>query len=243
MFLRVKPLQRESEKTIEERLSEFGFSDEMVDRFFRPFFGWHFLQSRVDDRFEIIRFCHAVVGSGENCLPAKGIGAMAEQLVGKLDENSVHKNAKVEEIKNVEDGAVEVRVNMVNKEGQKRQQLREVKKCILAVEGPECDRLLGTKDKQREKGVGTTCVYFSCDKPYDAKNPMLYLDGEKYKGSSTTVASHLLSLQRTRQTGSTCVLPPLLVFQANFRTNKSENESNRNSPNGSANPLRVRLSC
>ena len=108
---------------------------------------------------------------------------MAEQLVGKLDENSVHKNAKVEEIKNVEDGAVEVRVNMVNKEGQKTTTTKRGKKCILAVEGPECDRLLGTKDKQREKGVGTTCVYFSCDKPYDAKNPMLYLDGEKYKGS------------------------------------------------------------
>ena len=55
VFLRVKPLQRESEKTIEERLSEFGFSDEMVDRFFRPFLGGTLsLQSTLDDRFEIL---------------------------------------------------------------------------------------------------------------------------------------------------------------------------------------------
>ena len=183
VFLRVKPLQRESEKTIEERLSEFGFSDEMVDRFFRPFLGGIFFNPELTTDSRLFDFVMRSLALGENCLPAKGIGAMAEQLVGKLDENSVHKNAKVEEIKNVEDGAVEVRVNMVNKEGQKTTTTKRGKKCILAVEGPECDRLLGTKDKQREKGVGTTCVYFSCDKPYDAKNPMLYLDGEKYKGS------------------------------------------------------------
>lgn len=183
VFLRVKPLQRESEKTIEERLSEFGFSDEMVDRFFRPFLGGIFFNPELTTDSRLFDFVMRSLALGENCLPAKGIGAMAEQLVGKLDENSVHKNAKVEEIKNVEDGAVEVRVNMVNKEGQKTTSIKRGKKCILAVEGPECDRLLGTKDKQREKGVGTTCVYFSCDKPYDAKNPMLYLDGEKYKGS------------------------------------------------------------
>ena len=178
LLLRMNPMQRESSETIEERLNTFGFSEEMVDRFFRPFLGGIFFNPELTTDSRLFDFVMRSLALGENCLPAKGIGAMAEQLVGKLDEKNVHANAKVQEIRNVND-AVEVRVQMMNKE---EETIIRGKKVILAVEGPECDRLLGTKDKQREKGVGTTCVYFSCDKPYDAENAMLYLDGEKYKG-------------------------------------------------------------
>jgi len=187
LLLRMNPLQRESSETIEERLNAFGFSEEMVDRFFRPFLGGIFFNPELTTDSRLFDFVMRSLALGENCLPAKGIGAMAEQLVGKLDENNVYANAKVEGIKSVsddgDDDTVEVRVRMANEEGET---IVRGKKVILAVEGPECDRLLGTKDKQREKGVGTTCVYFSCDKPYDAENPMLYLDGEKYnkKGSN-----------------------------------------------------------
>ncbi|CAL6314005.1 unnamed protein product [Bathycoccus prasinos] len=178
LLLRMNPMQRESSETIEERLNTFGFSEEMVDRFFRPFLGGIFFNPELTTDSRLFDFVMRSLALGENCLPAKGIGAMAEQLVGRLDEKNVHANAKVQEIRNVND-AVEVRVQMMNKE---EETIIRGKKVILAVEGPECDRLLGTKDKQREKGVGTTCVYFSCDKPYDAENAMLYLDGEKYKG-------------------------------------------------------------
>ena len=180
LLLRMNPMQRESSETIEERLNAFGFSEEMVDRFFRPFLGGIFFNPELTTDSRLFDFVMRSLALGENCLPAKGIGAMAEQLVGKLNEKNVHANAKVQEIRNVDD-AVEVRVQMMNKE---EETIIRGKKVILAVEGPECDRLLGTKDKQREKGVGTTCVYFSCDKPYDAENAMLYLDGEKYKGFS-----------------------------------------------------------
>ena len=178
LLLRMNPMQRESSETIEERLNTFGFSEEMVDRFFRPFLGGIFFNPELTTDSRLFDFVMRSLALGENCLPAKGIGAMAEQLVGRLDEKNVHANAKVQEIRNVND-AVEVHVQMMNKE---EETIIRGKKVILAVEGPECDRLLGTKDKQREKGVGTTCVYFSCDKPYDAENAMLYLDGEKYKG-------------------------------------------------------------
>ena len=126
-------------------------------------------------------------------------------------------------------------MQMMNKE---EETIIRGKKVILAVEGPECDRLLGTKDKQREKGVGTTCVYFSCDKPYGAENAMLYLDGEKYKEEegrkrwSTTVASRPSSLQLTRQTGNTCVLPLSLASRVNSQTNKLATGLNQNSPTG-----------
>ena len=109
-------MQRESSETIEERLNAFGFSEEMVDRFFRPFLGGIFFnpeQLTTDSR--LFDFVMRSLALGENCLPAKGIGAMAEQLVGKLDEKNVHANAKVQEIRNVND-MVEVRVQMMNKE-------------------------------------------------------------------------------------------------------------------------------
>ncbi|CAL6309846.1 unnamed protein product [Bathycoccus prasinos] len=161
LLLRMNPMQRESSETIEERLNAFGFSEEMVDRFFRPFLGGIFFNPELTTDSRLFDFVMRSLALGENCLPAKGIGAMAEQLVGRLDEKNVHANAKVQEIRNLND-AVEVRVQMMNKE---EETIIRGKKVILAVEGPECDRLLGTKDKQREKGVGTTCVYFSCDKP------------------------------------------------------------------------------
>ena len=150
LLLRMNPMQRESSETIEERLNAFGFSEEMVDRFFRPFLGGIFFNPELTTDSRLFDFVMRSLALGENCLPAKGIGAMAEQLVGKLDEKNVHANAKVQEIRNVND-MVEVRVQMMNKE---EETIIRGKKVILAVEGPECDRLLGTKDKQREKGVG-----------------------------------------------------------------------------------------
>ena len=145
LLLRMNPMQRESSETIEERLNTFGFSEEMVDRFFRPFLGGIFFNPELTTDSRLFDFVMRSLALGENCLPAKGIGAMAEQLVGRLDEKNVHANAKVQEIRNVND-AVEVRVQMINKE---EETIIRGKKVILAVEGPECDRLLGTKDKQR----------------------------------------------------------------------------------------------
>ena len=64
------------------------------------------LSSRLSDRFEIIRLHINAVCGLNGSPPFKGIGA-SEQLVGKLDENSVHKNKSGGD-KKAEDGAVEV---------------------------------------------------------------------------------------------------------------------------------------
>ena len=152
----------------------------MIDSFFRPFLGGIFFNPELTTDSRLFDFVMRSLALGENCLPAKGIGALATQLVSKLNKNTLFLNSKVEEIiENEDDDSSTLSVKLINGINK----TMRAKKIILAVEGPECYRLLGTmsdKSDNNTGGVGTTCVYFSCDKPYDAKNAILYLDGELY---------------------------------------------------------------
>jgi len=180
LLFRMDPLKRLGGETILERLEKFGFSDLMIDSFFRPFLGGIFFNPELTTDSRLFDFVMRSLALGENCLPAKGIGALATQLVSKLNKNTLFLNSKVEEIiENEDDDSSTLSVKLINGINK----TVRAKKIILAVEGPECYRLLGTMSEKSDNntgGVGTTCVYFSCDKPYNAKNAILYLDGELY---------------------------------------------------------------
>ena len=176
------------ETTIAGRLNERGFSPEMQHRFFRPFMSGIFFDPKLGTSSRLFEFVMRMLAVGQNCLPARGIGDVAEQLLGTLPSDAVRLNAEAVEVRpktaadgdpggsssskivTLRDGAsVESRSGVV----------------IVATSGPDAERLAGVDEKLRLKpsasgdAVGTTCLYFAIDGPAPRQNcPILYLNGD-----------------------------------------------------------------
>lgn len=66
-----------------------GFSNVIIDRFFRPFLGGIFFNRQLTTSSRLFEFVMRMLATGDNCLPAQGIGALAQQLGGQLQQDSI----------------------------------------------------------------------------------------------------------------------------------------------------------
>lgn len=67
-----------------------GFSSAIIDRFFRPFLGGIFFDRGLSTTSRLFEFVMRCLATGQNCLPAAGIGAVADQLAAKLPQGYIH---------------------------------------------------------------------------------------------------------------------------------------------------------
>ena len=67
-----------------------GFSSAIIDRFFRPFLGGIFFDRGLGTTSRLFQFVMRCLATGQNCLPAAGIGAVADQLAARLPQGSIH---------------------------------------------------------------------------------------------------------------------------------------------------------
>ena len=70
-----------------------GFSDAIIDRFFRPFLGGIFFDRELQVTSRLFEYVMRCLATGENCLPAGGIGAVAQQLAAQIPCDSIHTGA------------------------------------------------------------------------------------------------------------------------------------------------------
>jgi phytoene dehydrogenase-like protein len=139
-----------------------GFSNSMIERFFRPFFSGVFFDRELASSSRMFEFVFRMLATGATALPAGGMGAIPTQLAAALPEGSIRINSPVAR---VEEGTVFL---VSGEEVQGRA-------VVLAGDGSETARLLG-KAKPFPT-VDCTCLYFANDKPPVA-DPILVLDGE-----------------------------------------------------------------
>jgi len=90
------------EKTTYQYLVNFGFSKKIIENFFRPFFAGIFLEEDLETSSRMFEFIYKMFGEGYATLPKDGIKAIPEQLEGKLQNTTINKGVRVEEIKNKE---------------------------------------------------------------------------------------------------------------------------------------------
>ena len=76
-------------KPCEPPVQDEGFSEAIIDRFFRPFLGGIFFDTGLSVTSRLFQFVMRMLATGSNCLPAGGIGAVAEQLAAQLPPGSV----------------------------------------------------------------------------------------------------------------------------------------------------------
>ena len=77
------------EQSTMDYLWDYGFSEQIVERFFRPFFGGIFLEQKLETPAAMFRYIFKMFAQGSAVLPAGGIGAVPQQLAAKLTSTRV----------------------------------------------------------------------------------------------------------------------------------------------------------
>lgn len=88
----------EKEQTTLSYLQKRGFSAEMINLFFKPFFTGIFLETALDTSSRMFEFVFKMFGEGAAVIPEKGIGAIPEQLLGRLKSTKMRYRARVKTI-------------------------------------------------------------------------------------------------------------------------------------------------
>ncbi|WP_310555629.1 NAD(P)/FAD-dependent oxidoreductase [Flavobacterium sp.] len=91
---------KQTEKSTLEQLSNYGFSQKMIDRFYKPFFAGIFLENDLKTSSNMFDFVMKMFSEGDAAIPELGMEEIPKQLVAMLPENTIIYNIKVSEIEN-----------------------------------------------------------------------------------------------------------------------------------------------
>ncbi len=150
----------------EDYLRDFGFSEVMIDKFFRPFFGGVFLEKDLRTSARMLLFLFAMFDRGGSTLPARGMQSIPDQLAVALPPGSLRLNAPVSGVRagEVTLGSGEVLL---------------ADHVIVALSEEVAHRLLPQTGTPAPllPSRSTTCMYFTTDE-LPPGDPILYLDGD-----------------------------------------------------------------
>ena len=97
---RLKPDEIVAQKDVSTEcyLREEGFTEAMIDGFFRPFYGGIFLEKDLRTSSRMFAFTFRMFAEGYAALPARGMAEIPRQLAAELPENSIRTDAPVRSI-------------------------------------------------------------------------------------------------------------------------------------------------
>ncbi len=157
----LEDLFRRPETSAMERLQAEGFSAGMIEAFFRPFFGGILLDRSLSASSRMLEFVFRMMAEGDVAVPAGGMGAIPEQMAGRLPEGTVRLGSRVAGV-----SPREVRLESG--------ETMAADAVVVATEGPEAARLLGLPAPGSRP---VTCLYFAAERA-PVEEPILVLDGD-----------------------------------------------------------------
>lgn len=80
-------------------LKGYGFSDKVIDNFFKPFYSGIFLENELNTSAKMLQFVYALFAKGNAAIPRKGIEEAPRQIAKKLKRTRFHFNTKIDHIK------------------------------------------------------------------------------------------------------------------------------------------------
>ena len=85
-------------KTTLNYLKDYGFSDKIINGFFKPFFSGIFLESELKTSSVMFEFVYKMFGEGSATLPKAGIGAIPNQIKNNLKSTEFMFNTRVKSV-------------------------------------------------------------------------------------------------------------------------------------------------
>ena len=152
------------QRTAAELLAEDGFSEAVVERFFRPFLGGVFFDRDLRTSSRMVELVFRCFFRGDVAVPARGMGELGDQLARRLPSESLRLSTPVER---VEQGAV------VTADGERI----EAAHVVVATDGPAAAELLGD-EIEVAPGLGTVTLWWSASRS-PVRGAWLVLDGDR----------------------------------------------------------------
>ena len=156
-------LTQHRDQTTKTYLQKFGFSEVMIDRFFRPFFGGIFLDKRLEASANVFLSLFRMFSIGSAALPAEGMAAIPQQIAADFPVHSIRLNTTVQSI-------AEPWVTLDSGER------LSARKIIMASESPATARFLSLPSPPKFRA--TVCFYYACQTP-PTDRPLLMLNGDR----------------------------------------------------------------
>lgn len=158
----VEQLFQRPEKTTLQALQDAGFSDSIIERFFRPFLGGVFLNRELETSSRLFEFVFRMFSLGDTAVPALGIQQIPLQLAAGLPVDSMRLHC---EATGVKPGQVTLASG----------ETISADVVVVATEGPAAARLLN-QAVEAPHSRSVTCLYFAATEP-PVSEPILVLNG------------------------------------------------------------------
>lgn len=155
--------QRDAEST-EQRLRTLGFSQAMIDEFFRPFLGGVFLDESLSTSSRMFEFVFRMFAAGPIAIPADGMAAIPRQLADSLPRGSVRLNQTVRSVRQAEH-SVAVELTDGNR--------IDAESVVVATESNAAARILEVPELATDWNAATTMYFVAPDTPQSGKTLML----------------------------------------------------------------------
>lgn len=186
MFLLKKQLEHknieqifeENEQSTDSYLLRKGFSDKMINYFFRPFLSGIFLEKNLFTSSRMFNFVFKMFSEGDTVIPAKGMGEIPKQLAKDLTEQELLLNTRV----------IAVEENKVKTEGDN---LYEADYIIIATDQDHIPSPY--QQTQHQKRTVTNIYFTSSVAPF--KEPIIALNAnENALVNNIAVMNHVSAL-------------------------------------------------
>ena len=145
---KIPAIFKTEEKTTLQYLKDFGFSNEIITDFFKPFFSGIILEPNLETSSRMFEFVYKMFGEGLAVIPKNGIQAIPNQLKNKLRQTEIRLNTAVKQVKNnliiLEDG-------------------EEIKSDFTIV-ATEASALISNLKNQDTQWKSCDTLYFECEK-------------------------------------------------------------------------------
>jgi phytoene dehydrogenase-like protein len=141
-------------KSTRKFLREFGFSEEMIELFFQPFFAGIFLEKALNTSSNMFEFVFKMFAEQNAAVPARGMSEIPVQLKSKLHQTTFHFDERVTHI--------EGNTVFTNKH-------QEYKANAILIATEATGLIKQYKPEVNTNFQGTTCLYFSADTLHEFK--------------------------------------------------------------------------
>lgn len=94
----VTDLFRQEAKPTSAYLSKYGFSQQLIQQFFQPFFAGVFLDQSLQTSSVLFEFIFKMFSEGQAAVPNKGMGTIPKQIQAKLAKNTIKLQHRVSTI-------------------------------------------------------------------------------------------------------------------------------------------------
>lgn len=135
----------------EAYLRERGFSEKIIDRFFRSFYGGIFLERELQTSSRMFEFTFKMFGKGSATLPARGMGEIPKQLAANLPDETISLQSPVSKVD----------ANGVTLHTGERIDASDV---VVATDVSQAGKLLPQSDFPEPNWRSVTNLYFAAEK-------------------------------------------------------------------------------